>query len=119
MYLAVGAGGCCPTGLASSHPLPSLAQSPRRSSESLITMVPTQPGPLAWQQASWHPQGWHHCFWGQLAGRRGEVGTGHAGAVAGWEVACLFLPPPQSPTGSTACRPHTDEGLGAPTGAEV
>lgn len=30
---------------------------------------------------------------GQLVGGRGEVGTGHTGAVAGREVACLFLPP--------------------------
>lgn len=40
--------------------------------EELITMAPTQPGPLAWQQASWHPRGWHHCLLGPAGGGEGR-----------------------------------------------
>ncbi|XP_049488546.1 NMDA receptor synaptonuclear signaling and neuronal migration factor isoform X4 [Panthera uncia] len=62
-------------------------------------MAPTQPGPLAWQQASWHPQGWHRCLWGPAGG--GEGRNWHwAHECSGRLGGGLFIPvhPPPSPT---------------------
>uniref|UniRef100_A0A8C0S574 NMDA receptor synaptonuclear signaling and neuronal migration factor n=1 Tax=Canis lupus familiaris TaxID=9615 RepID=A0A8C0S574_CANLF len=109
--------GCCPAGLASSRPLPSLAQSPRRSSESLITMAPTQPGPLAWQQASWHPQGWHRCLWGPAGGGEGRSwhwAHGCSGRLGGG----LFIPvhPCHPQVVQLVTSTHTHPGPGAQVG---
>lgn len=73
---------------------------------------PRAPGGAPSHSSPWHPPSlgcWHGnrppgtprtgttVSGGQLVGRRGEVGTGHMGVVAGWEVACLFLGPPHHP----------------------
>lgn len=66
---------------------------------------PRAPGGAQSHSSPWHPPSlgrWHGnrppgtprvgtaVSGGQLVGGRGEVGTGHTGAVASWEVACLF-----------------------------
>lgn len=97
-----------------------LGPEPQQELESPITMAPTQPGPLAWQQASWHPppRVGTTVSGGQLAGGRGDVGTGHRGRRLGGAVpSCPSLPPHKGglgeelrDTGSAAAGPGTAPG---------